>query len=42
MENDFEVNFPGFLLIVHKLGFSNKNFSILVNELGSELVKTQH
>ena len=42
MENDFEVNFPGFLLIVHKLGFTNKNFSILVNELGSELDKTKH
>lgn len=42
MENDFDVNFPGFLLIVHKLGFTNKNFSILVNELGSELDKTKH
>jgi hypothetical protein len=42
MENDFDVNFPGFLLIVHKLGFTNKNFSILVNELGSELDKTEH
>ena len=26
MESDFDVNFPGFLLIVHKLGFTNKNF----------------
>jgi hypothetical protein len=42
MENDFDVNFPGFLLIVHKLGFTNKNFAILVNELGSELDKTEH
>ena len=42
IESDFDVNFPGFLLIVHKLGFTNKNFSILVNELGSELDKTEH
>ena len=42
MENDFDVNFHGFLLILHKLGFTNKNFSILVNELESELDKTEH
>lgn len=45
IENDFEINFSFFLLILYKIGFTNKNYSSLIEmsyETDTKKMETMH
>ena len=43
IEDIFDINFSGFLFLIYKLGFINKNYPGMMNELECELLdKTEH